>query len=154
MKKRLVMIFVMTMCVFLCACGGNESTSGDNKGNGSTTSQSTEKEDTETKEDTTKVPDNMTVEEMQGYYDVEKYVGTPRYTKISSKGYNGDVIIFGEVDPNNQYNTIPFSQYEFDKNVEFAGYDKTYYCIICDNNTPDDLSDDVVAYIFTTPVEQ
>jgi hypothetical protein len=31
---------------------------------------------------------------------------------------------------------------------------KHYNAILCDNNTPDDLTDDVVVYIFTTPIEE
>ena len=60
MKKRIVMMLALGMCMFLCACGGNE-------------------KNTEAEKDTIQGPVSLTVEEMKEYYDTEKYVGTPRY---------------------------------------------------------------------------
>ena len=68
------------MCISLCACGGNESTSGDNKEDGFTPEQVTETPVT-TEEDK-EISLNMTVEEMQQYYDATQFVGQPTLMKL------------------------------------------------------------------------
>jgi len=83
MKKKLVLVLATLMCISLCACGGTESTSGNNNSetkteeNGFTPNQPTE--ETETKEEETNISD-MTVEEMQKYYDTEKFIGKTTFS--------------------------------------------------------------------------
>ena len=148
MKKKLVLVLATLMCISLCACGGNESTNGNNNSetkqeeNGFTPNQPTEKE-----EETTTAPDNMTIEEMQQYYDVEKYLGTPRLEVLSTSFFiaekNPETISL--VDDHGAQYKIAFTE-ELKPNVD-------YKVILCDNDTPKDVNDDVIVYIFTTPIE-
>ena len=147
MKKKLVLVLATLMCISLCACGGNESTSGDNKENGFTPSQVTEKDETE--ENDTETMEEIDVENLQKYYDTSKFVGTPRLVVLQAE----------LVTPSRETITISPLSSEHDGVCVHIPNDNTlkswgkYNCIITDNNTPDDKSDDELAYIFTTPIE-
>ena len=153
MKKKLVLALATLMCISLCACGGNETTSGDNK-DGFTpnkTTETTEQKDTQTQQEE-KIPSDMTVEEMQKYYDTEQYVGTPRYTKLKFTGCDSGYHQISEPDPTNE-NNPPIAYYSLER-IEGLNIWANYYAIVCDNNTPDDYNDDVIAYLFKTPIEE
>ena len=87
-------------------------------------------------------------ENLQKYYDVTKCVGTPRLEVLSTSFFiaekNPETISL--VDDHGAQYKIAFTK-ELKPNVD-------YNVILCDNNTPNDLSDDVVAYIFTTPIAE
>lgn len=94
--------------------------------------------DEEIKEDI----EGVTNGDLTQYYDVEKFVGTPTvknmiYLYISSK----DAYCF--VDKVDFFSGNLFI--EHDERLEVG---KTYECIVCDNDTPDNTRDDVIAYIF------
>ena len=152
MKKKLVLILAALMCISLCACGGSESTNGDNKEEGFTPTVTTETEETETKEETITAPDNMTVEEMQKYYDVTQYIGTPRYaTMKSSPDENPKIVDLVEIDANGDklhQCSIEMVGKPSDWMDEEGKDWKTVQCIIVDNNTPEDYTDDTLVYIF------
>lgn len=146
MKKILVFILATLMCISLCACGGNESASGDNK-DGITPNQpteTTEQKDTETQQEE-KSPSDMTVEEMKNYYDPEKFLGTPRL--VNAELYDAPNEVIKVIDRTvAEYMEYEIAVPEGAKASDFYGM---FDVIICDNNTPDDYTDDVVAYIFT-----
>ena len=150
MKKILVLVLATLMSISLCACGGSESTSGNNNSetkteeNGFTPSQVTEKEEVE---ETTTAPANMTIEEMQQYYDVTKYLGSPCYDECKIKVWDELGVV--QINRMAENGVFPIT---IEDNGQLEN-GKTYGFIICDNDTPDDLSDDVVAYVFTTPIE-
>lgn len=79
------------------------------------------------------------------YYDTEKIIGTPKLETWKVKYWGGITQINRYID-NGHFPIV----IEDNGKLEDG---KTYKCIICDNNTPDDYTDDVVAYIFTTPID-
>lgn len=86
------------------------------------------------------VEEVIDTENLQNYYDATQYVGTPRlvdFIAFQAEG-NGKTII--KID-SNYSPTIAY-----DDRLENM---KEYQCIIVDNNTPEDESDDIVVYIFT-----
>lgn len=147
MKKRILsLLLVAIMTCSLCACGGSESTSGDNKEDGFTPSQITEEEETEEKGTVT--PEEIDVNNLQKYYDVEKFIGTPRLEKVHFCGQYGDGTIQAMVNGVASDGVFRVQNTHNFKNGTWL------WCIICDNNTPDDVLDDTLAYIFTTPIEE
>ena len=149
MKKKIVFVLATLMCVSLCACGGTEPTNSNNntesasvdsnsetktEQNGFTPNQPTETEEIETKENVS----DMTVEEMQKYYDVEKYVGTPRL--VTCRYMSGWLNPVEE----EEEGLAVYKIQEDDRLEQFKRYD----CIICDNDTPDYHADGIVVYIF------
>lgn len=158
MKKKLVLVLATLMCISLCACGGSDTTNGDNKEN-VTTNQETDKDGftpnqaTETEETKKETVDfNMTVEEMQKYYDTEKFIGTPRLALMQSMpDTSSNTVMLHERNEKGQDMCINYIEMTGTKedwyNEDRTGYKKVT-CIVCDNNTPDDYEDDVVAYIF------
>lgn len=147
MKKKLLVTLAAIMCISLCACGGTETTSGNNKEEGFTPSQATEKEETEENDTETLV--EIDVENLEKYYDTSKFVGTPRLVVMQAE----------LVTENKEVITISPLSSTHDGVCAHIPNDNTlkswakYNCIITDNNTPDDRTDDELAYIFTTPVE-
>ena len=91
---------------------------------------------------------------LEKYYDCKKYLGTPHLVQVllmdSSK--ENDVALIGwELQFPEEHISLCGStkvKYfgDFSKNTPFYG-------IVTDNNTPDDGSDDLLVYIFTTPIQ-
>jgi len=156
MKNKLVLVLATLMCIALCACGGTENTSGNNTNTeteekGFTPNQpieTTEQKNTETQQEVVNTSD-MTVEEMQKYYDVEKFVGTPNVITMNFI-YFKEKDAYGFMELGDNILARGRMYVEYNENLKVGQH---YNCIVCDNNTPDDLKDDVIAYIFTTPVE-
>jgi len=91
----------------------------------------------------------LTIEEMQEYYDVSEFVGTPRLAIIEFCGvgeYNDELLTMEELD----CGIIIFRF--MDKIPEWDEY-AYHYAIVLDNGTPDDYSDDPVAHIFESTIE-
>lgn len=135
MKKKLVLILATLMCISLCACGGSESTSGDNKENDSTQNQTTE---TNTQSDKTIELSDLKLSEDDYYivtkeqlkYCLEKvtitkdnwneYFGTTLESVVEENGF-GDVVedkmvlSFGL--KNNVYGAINTAGFKFNERV-------------------------------------
>lgn len=95
---------------------------------------------------------------LEKYYDVTEYVGTPYLTvcEVSGGEKPGTINLIGSaeiygVDIEGYHETSVKFTIEKTDSLE---YWKKYNVIACDNNTTDDASDDVIAYVFTTPVEE
>jgi hypothetical protein len=151
MKKKIVLILAILMCISLCACGGSESTSNsenkvveqnDDKGNGFTPNQPS---DTSNKVETEveNVVSEMTVEEMMQYYDAEQYVGTPSVKKMMFLYISGNDDYYCFVDEADIFSGN--LRVEYDERLTVGD---TYKCIVCDNDTPDFTRDDIVVYVF------
>lgn len=177
MKKKFVLILATLMCVSLCACGGAESTSANNtdtKTEESTSASSTETQALDsgfvpvaTEKPTETEGNEQTIEEaidesnLEKYYDVTEFIGTPRLETVTiprpvgkDKEKETLTVIYSKyviIEPGNEWDVR--NEYEIVKNdaIKVAC---SYYAILTDNNTPDDYSDDLLAYIFTTPVEE
>ena len=85
---------------------------------------------------------------LEKYYDVTEFVGTPRLEKMRMEYSNDSNIVI----ITKQYREIDILlTYKIKKPNDLLGSGTiTIKGILCDNNTPDDLSDDLLAYIFTT----
>jgi len=153
MKKRLIVILATLMCISLCACGGSEGTSGNNKGNGFTPDQTTVKEETD--EGNAKIEEVIDEENLEKYYDVTECIGTPRLAfydiVVKDPERPMEIIVYNSKDDWINNKRCLAVQIEYNKDVP---YGELCYCIITDNYTPDDTSDDQLAYIFTTPIEK
>lgn len=132
--RKLVLGLAMVMVVMgLVGCGTT-----DDKKDGFVPEQVTESEvvTDNVKEDIEEIADG----DLTKYYDVEKYVGTPRVETLT-------VYLWADTGNASVENDVLY--------FEITGVDKSlkncrqYQCIVCDNNTPDDITDDVLAYIFT-----
>jgi hypothetical protein len=77
------------------------------------------------------------------YYDVEKYVGTPTIKTMICLYYDTRDA-YGFVNKDDIFEGTLYVEY--DERLEDG---KGYECIVCDNDTPDNKKDDVIAYIFT-----
>lgn len=95
---------------------------------------------------------------LEKYYDVTKYVGTPYLTvcEVSGGEKPGTINLIGSAeiygaDIEEYHKTSVIFTIEKTDSLE---YWKKYNVIACDNNTTNDTSDDVIAYVFTTPVEE
>lgn len=138
MKKKLVLTLATLMCISLCACGGSDTTNGDNKEDGVTQTVTTEKEETE------ELSLDMTVEQMQGYYDTTKVAGTPRieHIKVYEVDKEANTVTY-------RCNAIDTTSTKYTMEYQEGLYEGCFYrCIVVDNNTPDDVNDDIVAYVF------
>ena len=128
MKKVMLGLVMVMMLMSLVGCG-------ETKKEGFVPEQVTESEvvTDDVKEDIEEVIDT---ENLQKYYDVEKFVGTP---KLVACRY-----MFGVLNPISEEEGLSMYQIEEDERLENL---KHYDCIIVDNNTPL-KDDDVVVYIF------
>jgi predicted small lipoprotein YifL len=92
---------------------------------------------------------DMTVEEMKEYYDTAKFVGTPRLVILQAELVTDtrDVITLSTLSSSHDGICVHIPN---DHTLQSWG---KYYCIVTDNNTPSDTTDDELAYIFTTPIE-
>lgn len=145
MRKLVLGLAVVMVVMGLVGCGTT-----DEKKNGFVPEQVTESEvvTNDVKENIEEIADG----DLTKYYDVEKYVGTPRYTTLKFQGCDNGRHQISEVDPTDSFNTLGDVYYlERIDGLDIWG---TYSAIVCDNNTPEDYSDDEIAYIFTTPIEE
>lgn len=128
MKKVMLGLVMVMMLMSLVGCG-------ETKKEGFVPEQVTESEvvTDDVKEDIEEVIDT---ENLQKYYDVEKYLGTPRIVTCR--------YISGILNPVSEEEGLSMYQIEEDERLENL---KHYDCIIVDNNTPL-KDDDVVVYIF------
>lgn len=154
MKKKLVLIFATLMCVSLCACGGSESTSGNNN------SETKQESSTESNANGDISPeqvvdaeisimgtvDEIDYENLQKYYDTTKFIGEPRALKARLEyTHSGDTM---RVDYTMDDMETKLT-WELEKPANLVGsLQASVTCIVCDNNTPDDYEDDTIAYIF------
>lgn len=128
MKKMMLGLVVVVMMLAMVGCG-------ETKKEGFEPEQVTES--TEVNDETTKETEEVATEDLTKYYDVEKYVGTPRL--VTCRYTNG------WLGPVEKEEGLTVYQIEDDDRLENL---KKYDCIICDNGTPDSRLDDVVVYIF------
>ena len=125
MKKLISLLLIAMMCISLCACGGTESSGGEDK-------------------ETEILSMDMTEEQLKKYYDTTKFTGTPRIGKIKvykvDKENNTATYTCGEIDTTLTKQTMEYVE----------GFNEGYFyrCILVDNNTPDNVGDDAVAYVF------
>jgi hypothetical protein len=93
--------------------------------------------------------EEIAIDDLTQYYDTEKYVGTPYSTVLEIYGptSRGLEVLQYSADGTRLW------EYYIEPNEALQMW-KHYNAILCDNNTPDDLTDDVVVYIFTTPIEE
>ena len=92
---------------------------------------------------------NMTIEEMKQYYDTTKFVGTPRIVILEAELVTDSMDVITLSPLSSEHDGICA---HIPNNHTLKSWTR-YYCIITDNNTPDDKMDDELAYIFTTPVQ-
>lgn len=139
MKKRIVVFLATLMCISLCACGGTESTSGENKEDGFTPTVTTEKEE----KDTEVIIDENNLEQ---YYDTTQFVGTPRIEDMQMLWKEDkETVEIGKKNADLEWEVFCV----IEKPNSLTGMGSMHVdCIFVDNNTPDDTSDDVIAYIF------
>lgn len=141
--RKVVLGLAMVMVVMgLVGCGPTEE-----KKDGFVPEQVTENEvvTDDVKEGIEEIADG----DLTKYYDTEKYLGTPYSTvleifvpdsrglQVKQRSADGTRVWEYHIEPN-----------------ELLVYGQKHNAILCDNNTPDDLTDDVVVYIFTTPIEE
>lgn len=137
--KKLVLGLMLVMGLSLVGCGNAK----DDVVNGGGFTPS--KPSTETVVETEKevvVSLEMSVEEMKEYYNDNEFVGTPRVETLQAYVMGENVLL--------ENDNFSITIQDTSKNLKDW---KWYECIVVDNGTPDDLSDDEVAYIFTTPIE-
>lgn len=78
-------------------------------------------------------------DDLTQYYDVEQYVGTPRIETFTCLRSNENGTAFR----NDNYDYIRIA---YTDKVEVR---ESYDCVLVDNNTPDNIHDDVIVYVFT-----
>jgi hypothetical protein len=144
MKKVMLGLVMVVMLMSMVGCGNNSTngTSMKNDEDGFTPNQVTElPSNTEESE----VKEEVEEEDLTQYYDVEQFVGTPRKTRVfvTDKDNGYKLSIYEAVDSRHCVASV-----FIDKVIELE-HNSFYKVIVCDNNTPDDYSDDVVVYIFT-----
>lgn len=92
---------------------------------------------------------------LEKYYDVTEFIGTPRLETVKVAAYSTEEVytIVWTGKPISADEDIPGGKFEITNNgtLKLATH---YKAILTDNNTPDDYSDDLLAYVFTTPVEE
>ena len=144
--KKLVLGLMLVMGLSLVGCGSTESKEPNKNevvnGGGVAIEKPVNTETEVETEEEVVVSLEMSVEEMKEYYNDNQFVGTPRVEVLEYL--------------HNEYLTCVYLEsgecIVFDEVKECECY-KHYAFIIVDNGTPDDDSDDEIAYIFTTPIE-
>lgn len=139
--KKLVLGLMLVMGLSLVGCGNAKEEVVN--GGGFTPS----KPSTETVVETEKeevVSFEMSVEEMKEYYNDNQFVGTPRVEMV--KVLYDELQELWLIHVDSMSANVPIENLGLERNAH-------YNCIITDNGTPDDYSDDEIAYIFTTPIE-
>ncbi len=140
MRKVMLGLVMVMMLMSLVGCG-------ETKKEGFTPNQVTETPsgteevlDDEIKEEI----DDVANGDLKKYYDVEKYVGTPTIVKLCFGGSKENGYYFYD---RNSSQGIKFDV-EINDETNNLKLWKEYECIVCDNNTPNDVFDDVLAYVF------
>ena len=113
MKKRLIMILVMSMCMFLCACGGSEGTSG-----GNTDTKTEENGILSSNKDGYEV--EITTDNWQDYF-VEKDIVSARYNAFDEIE---DIIIHQVLTVKEG---ITIDPYKSNVAIEYNGHTEMYY---------------------------
>lgn len=151
MKKVMLGLVMVVMLMSMVGCGETTKTLEDKK-EGFVPEQVTESE-VVTDEVVEEVEEIIDTENLQKYYDPMKCVGTPRLaTMKSSPNENNEVVDLVEIDAEGNklcQGSIKMvgkvSDWLDEKGMDW----KTVQAIVCDNNTPDDYTDDIIAYVFT-----
>lgn len=141
------MIILTIMSLSLVACGGKETETAENEKdivekiqNGEVEGFTPIQVEEESQEVANVVEEVIISEDLNKYYDTTQYTGVARLETlmvIQCKIENETCL----VNENNASLSIVY-------NEELKNHEK-YDCIIVDNNTPEDISDDIVVYIFT-----
>ena len=96
------------------------------------------------------VEEELISDDLTKYYDTEKFLGTPRLVKMQSIPH-ADTSTVDLMECSEDLTTKCNCTVEMVGTIDDwkgqMGW-KIVDCIVCDNNTPQDYSDDVVAYIF------
>lgn len=82
----------------------------------------------------------LTIAELEEYYDTTKFIGTPRVEEgfIATRHSNNTSVTIVDVAMIDHESAIEVDVPE--------GYSDVVYCIVVDNNTPEDISDDKIAH--------
>ena len=134
MKKLLALLIAIIMCFSLVACGSSSE---------SGVEPSTKEDTTETTNESKDEVKEIDMNNLEQYYDVSKFPGTPR-------AYTGKVVYHSEsknethiANAENSANDYFVCEY-----MKELSMDEEYTCIAVDNNTPDNADDDLLAYVF------
>lgn len=136
MKKMMLGLVMVVMMLAMVGCG-------ETKREGFEPEQVIES--TEVNDETTEETEDVATEDLTKYYDVEKYVGTPTLVKLCFGGSKENGYYFYD---RNSSQGIKFDV-EINNQIDKLKLWKEYECIVCDNNTPNDVFDDALAYVFT-----
>ena len=135
MIKLLALFLATRMCISLVACSGGNSENG--------VEPSSKEETTETTNESKEEVKEIDMNNLEQYYDVSKFPGTPR-------AYTGKVVYHSEsknethiANAENSANDYFVCEY-----MKELSMDEEYTCIAVDNNTPDNADDDLLAYVF------
>ena len=130
MKKVMLGLVMVMMLMSLVGCG-------ETKKEGFVPEQVTESEVM-----TDDVKENIANGDLTKYYDTEKFLGSPTVVTLTvAKVEDNVATLFASV--GDGFYSIKI---ENTKNFKFK---EQYKCIVCDNETPNNYLDDVIAYIFT-----
>lgn len=135
MKKLVFGFLLVVMIISLIGCGTIKQEEQISESN-------TENQNEEVLIDTEESKET-TDEDLTQYYDVAEYPGTARKGKVYVVPLEGNTYSVDVYELNAQ--KIASKQYSSDK--QLTGY-MSYECILVDNNTPNDVLDDEIAYIF------
>lgn len=142
MKKLIALLIVAVMSFSLVACSGGSSENGVEPSTKEETTETTENSN-ESKEEAKEEVKEIDMNNLEQYYDVSKFPGTPR-------AYTGKVVYHSEsknethiANAENSANDYFVCEY-----MKELSMDEEYTCIAVDNNTPDNADDDLLAYVF------
>lgn len=146
MKKVMLGLVMVVMLMSMVGCGTTKTL--EDKKDGFVPEQVTESEIVVDEV----VEEVIDTENLQKYYDTEKYLGTPTFIDVMRIQWSQDnektMIAYCTV--SNSEGCSVDLEWEIARIPNLKGSGSTLVQgIICDNETPDDYSDDVVVYIFT-----
>ena len=146
--KKVVLGLMLVMGLSLVGCGSTESKEPNKNevvnGGGVAIEKPVETETEVETEEEVVVSLEMPVEEMKEYYNDNQFVGTPRVEVVKVLYDDLQELWLIHVDSMNA--NVPIENLGLERNVH-------YNAIVVDNGTPDDYTDDELAYIFTTPIK-
>ena len=163
MKKMILGLVMVVMMLGCVGCGKEEAKNAkeiveitsDSKNEGFVPEQVTEEESVITEEVAQDIEEIIDENNLEKYYDVTEFIGTPRLETVKVAAYSTEEVytIVWTGKPISADEDIPGGKFEIANNgtLKLATH---YKAILTDNNTPDDYSDDLLAYVFTTPVEE